>query len=221
MTAQTLHAGDAPRPTPDTPSPTVSPGEARRRLLAMNVDLPLCLNVCEATVAGEVEATRAIAAWAAVAPRCRRGWTLGVMGPTGPALARLAQLGYSLGIGPSVRVMPMPWDADRSVLLEAADAMVALRGGAATRPVVLEAMRRGTAVLSDRRTLETQAAAGDEPGWAIDARDTASISRCLSRLLTDAMMRRELVTQGRRTAAMWDAAPPTAPYAGYTLPAAA
>ena len=162
--------------------------DARRRLRAMNASLPMCLHVMR-EAHGE-EAVRMVRAWAGVRSCYRRGWTLAILGTNAAQMAGLAAAARQFAVAHSVRLMPMVTREDAAVLVAAADVMACPDGEGQPDAFTLDAMRQGkSAIIGDR-----PAARGSLQGaaWFVDPQDTAAISRSLSRLLSDPLLRREL-----------------------------
>jgi glycosyltransferase involved in cell wall biosynthesis len=162
--------------------------EARRRLRAMNASLPMCVHFTSG--AHEGDAMRMLRAWAGVRPIHRRGWTLTIVGVGTTQSASLAAAARQFAVSPSVRLMPTVSREDASVLISASDAMVCPDGEGQPDPYTFDAMLRGKPTLVGDRPAAREAL--DDAVWFIDPEDTAAISRCLSRLLNDGLLRREL-----------------------------
>jgi glycosyltransferase involved in cell wall biosynthesis len=166
--------------------------DARRRLRALNASLPLCLHVMS-DIHGQ-ESLRMIDAWAGVKSSYRRAWTLTIMGVSTSQSPRLARAARQFGVSTSLRLMPTLTREDAAVLVAAADVVACPDGEGQPDAFTLEAMRQGKpAIIGDR-----PAARGELQGaaWFVDPQDTAAISRSLSRLLSDTLLRRELGRAG-------------------------
>lgn len=162
--------------------------DARRRLRAMNASLPMCLHAVRG--AHGQEAMRMIRAWAGVRSCYRRGWTLAILGKNAAQMGGLAAAARQFAVSRSVRLMPMVTREDAAVLVAAADVVACPDGQGQPDAFTLDAMRQGkSAVVGDRPT--TRGSLHDA-AWFVDPQDTAAISRSLSRLFSDPLLRREL-----------------------------
>ncbi|MFW6337165.1 MAG: glycosyltransferase [Phycisphaeraceae bacterium] len=166
--------------------------DARRRLRALNASLPMCLHAVSDVNAEE--ALRMIDAWAGVKPSYRRGWTLTIMGVSTSQSPRLARAARQFGVSSSMRLMPTLTKQDAAVLVAAADVVACPDGEGQPDAFTLEAMLQGKpTIIGDRPDVRGEL---HNATWFVDPQDTAAISRSLSRLLSDTLLRRELGRSG-------------------------
>lgn len=164
--------------------------------MAMNVSLPLCLHRIDRVDQSNTE--RVLSAWAGMPARFRYGWTLAVVDPGGESIAALSQMVRQFALVETVRLLTRLSTEDTEVLTAAADVVACPRLDDELPADVLSAMSRSKAVLiSDAPQLRESV---NLAAWRVDPEDTAAISRCLSRMLSDSLMRKELGREARRRA---------------------